>query len=71
MKEEAVHTLETLKKRFIGKRVLIVGNHPHTTKTGTVDRLEYVDVVGKYGFVVNFDDGLSGFVFDAKNWVVL
>lgn len=65
---EALKPLE----RFIGKRVLITKpGHPHAHKTGTVDRMEVANALGKWGFVVNYDDGLSGFVFHGSEWRVL
>lgn len=58
-------------KQFIGKRVLIVGDHPHANKTGTVDRIEWIWTLEKWGFVVNLDDGQSCFVFNGREWRVL
>lgn len=64
--------METLEKRFVGKRVVIVArDHPYSTEAGTVDRMEYVGVVKKVGFVVKYDCGLDGFIFNASDWRVL
>jgi hypothetical protein len=65
-------SLGKLERRFTGKRVLIVQpGHIHESKTGTVMRLEHAHALGKYGFVVNYDDGLSGFIFNGAEWRVL
>jgi hypothetical protein len=63
--------IQGLAARFVGQRVLARGDHPHAGKSGTVDRVEFVSVLGKWGFVVNFDDGLDGFVFSGEEWTVL
>jgi hypothetical protein len=64
--------LKSLERQFVGKRVLIVKpGHPHLHSVGTVDRLEKAGVLGKWGFVVNYDNGLSGFVFHGSEWRVL
>jgi hypothetical protein len=64
--------LKPVADRLIGKRVLIVKrDHPHANKAGTVDRLEFANALGRWGFVVNYDDGLSGFVFHGSEWKVL
>lgn len=48
---------------WLGRRVLIRGDHPHAGKAGTVDRIELARAIRKWGFVVNLDDGLDCFVF--------
>jgi hypothetical protein len=63
--------VENLAKQFIGRKVLIVGDHPHADKTGTVDRVECARAIGKWGFVVELEDGQSCFVFSGKEWRVL
>ena len=55
----------TIRERVpVGTRVLITGNHPHTGKVGYVARYEVAGLLDREGAVVNFDDGLSGFVFN-------
>lgn len=61
--------LETMNKRFVGKRVLIVGDHPHVDRIGTVDRAEKTPV--GWGYVVKFAQGDSCFVYSGKNWRIL
>lgn len=63
--------IRALSARFVGRRVLIRGDHPHAGKSGTVDRIEFVGVVSKWGFVVKFDDGEDGFVFNGKHWRII
>lgn len=55
----------------IGKRILVKGNHPHSGKTGTVARVEIAGLIGEKGMVVDFDDGLSGFVFLNHTYKIL
>lgn len=69
---EIPELLKPVAKRFIGKRVLITKKgHPHLHSVGTVDRLEQIGLTGQWGFVVNYDNGLSGFVFHGSEWRVL
>lgn len=67
--------LKELEKRFVGRKVLLCGDHPHADRVGIVDRLEFVSVLRKWGFIVRFEDGnLLGdecFVFEGKDWRVL
>lgn len=62
--------LRATEKQFVGRRVLVLTG-PHANKTGTVARLEHVGVLNRWGFVVDYDDGLSGFVFHGREWKVL
>ncbi len=67
-----IKELDALEKRFVGKRVVITAkDHPYSTEAGTVDRMEYVGVLKKIGFVVKYDCGLDGFIFEQKDWRVL
>jgi hypothetical protein len=61
--------LETMNRRFVGKKVLIIGDHPHVDRIGVVDRAEKTHV--GWGYVVNFPQGDSCFVFSGKNWRLL
>lgn len=64
--------LKPLEKQYVGRRVLIVKkDHPHFQSVGTVDRIEKAHALGKWGFVVNYDNGLSGFIFHGSEWRVL
>lgn len=54
-------------EKLIGKRVMIIGDHPYSGKCGTIDRIEVATAIAMIGAVVYFDDGLSGFVFDREN----
>jgi hypothetical protein len=61
--------LETMNRRFVGKKVLIIGDHPHVDRVGVVDRAEKTHA--GWGYVVNFPQGDSCFVFSGKNWRLL
>jgi hypothetical protein len=63
------HTLSKMNKRFVGKRVLIIGDHPHVDRIGTVNRAEKTPT--GWGYVVNFPQGDSCFVFSGKHWRIL
>lgn len=72
MSKEIPEELRPLERQYVGRRVLIVKKgHPHYQSVGTVDRIEQAGAVGKWGFVVNYDNGLSGFIFDGSEWRVL
>lgn len=43
-------TLEIMNARFVGKRVLLIGDHPHVDRVGTIDRAEKTPV--GWGYVV-------------------
>jgi hypothetical protein len=51
-------------------RVTLQRPHPHHGKSGTVASVEYVEAIGRWGFVINLDDGDSCFVFEAKHWQI-
>lgn len=57
--------------RLLGKRALIRGDHPHAGKVGTVARVELARALGKWGFVVEFEDGQGCFVFRGEHWQVI
>jgi len=61
--------LEIMNRRFVGKKVLIIGDHPHVDRIGIVDRAVKTHV--GWGYVVNFPQGDSCFVFSGKNWRLL
>lgn len=72
MKNDIPEQLQPLAKQYVGKRVLIVKKgHPHFQSVGTVDRMECAHALGKWGFVVEYDNGLSGFIFDGSEWRLL
>lgn len=66
---ELEQTLEVMNRRFVGKRVLIIGDHPHVDRIGIVDRAE--KTLAGWGYVVNFAQGDSCFVFSGKHWRLL
>lgn len=43
-----------MNKNYIGKRVRIVGEHPHTGQTGTVVAIE--KTLAGYGYKIDLDD---------------
>jgi hypothetical protein len=58
-------------QRFLGRRVLIRGDHPHAGKVGAVERVEMARALSKWGFVVQLDDGDGCFVFRGEHWQVI
>lgn len=52
--------------KLIGRRITIVGKHPHKGFSGIVKDYKST-IMGKYGFVVKLDNGLSCFVFSRDN----
>jgi hypothetical protein len=58
---------------WLGRTVVIVGDHPHADRVGFVDRLENTNA--GYGFIVKCDDhsnlGDEFFVFNQKHWRVI
>jgi hypothetical protein len=63
--------VQKLASRFVGKRVLIRGDHPHAGKAGTVDRAEMARALRQWGFVVALDDYSECFVFKGEEWRVI
>lgn len=65
--------LKELEKRFVGKKVLLIGDHPHADRVGIVSRLERAHAINRWGFVVRFNDDKYDecFVFEGKDWKVL
>lgn len=56
---------------YVGKRVTIIGDHPHAGESGVVDRVEIANLIRKEGLVVKLDDGWSEcFVFSVTNLMV-
>lgn len=59
---------------IIGKRIKIVGDHPHTGETGTIDRVQGT-ALGKVGLVIKLENCLHGtnecFVFKPEHIVFL
>lgn len=55
---------------IIGKRIKIIGNHPHTGENGTVDRVENI-YTGQLGYVIKLENCPHNveecFVFSSKN----
>jgi hypothetical protein len=68
--ENLPDNIQRIVKAWVGKKVLIVGDHPHADRVGIVDRFEYTHA--GYGFIVKCDDGsMLGdefFVFNQKHW---
>lgn len=62
---------QELADRFVRKKVLLTGDHPHADRVGVVTSLERT--WAGYGFKVDFVDssGDGCFVFDPKHWKVL
>ena len=61
-----------MNKTYIGKRVRIVGEHPHTGKTGTVVGIQHT--LAGYGYKIDLDDKSSAsgcFVFSMLEMLVL
>ena len=55
---------------FNGKRVLIIGKHPWAGKTGVITGAEQT-CTGKWGLVVELDNGQSCFVFKPENMRII
>lgn len=62
----AVAVLEDVRKRAIGKRFLITGDHPHSGKTAECIGIE-ITLLG-YRPKMKSDDGDEFFIMDAKHW---
>jgi len=61
-----------MNKYYIGKRVRIVGDHPHKGKTGTVVGIE--STLAGYGYKIDLDDKSTAsacFVFSMLEMMVL
>lgn len=58
-----------IRDHFVGKKVLIVGDHPHADRVGHVEALERTHA--GYGFKVAFPEGDGCFVFTQKHWRVV
>jgi len=65
--------LQSTADRFIGKKVLIVGDHPWADRVGIVNGL--VRTAAGWGFEVTFTDKTLAnggcFVFDKNHWKVI
>lgn len=57
-------------ERFIGKRVLIIGDHPWSGEVGTATEVKQVPT-GTKGIIVELDNGTSCFVFKESNLQML
>ena len=53
-------------QELIGRRVLLVGNHPHKGRAGVIRALEQFKILNRMGLVIDFDDNTSGAMFDKK-----
>jgi len=62
-------TIESFKAKWIGKKVLIIGEHPHKNKVGEIIDFRRTVVCG-WGLVVKSGDE-EFFVFKAHNMKVL
>jgi hypothetical protein len=62
--------LKPLAKQWIGRKVLLVGDHPHADRVGIVNRMERAHAINKWGFIVRFDESSNDecFVFEGKHW---
>jgi ATP-dependent Lon protease len=58
-------TNEDYMKDMIGKKLLIVGKHPHKDSVGTVVGFDYTNAGP--GMRVKLDNGLECFVFKPEN----
>jgi hypothetical protein len=65
--------LHELHERFVGKKVLMLGDHPHADRVGIIDRMERAHALNKWGFIVrfNYDEHDEAFVFEGKHWKIL
>ena len=64
--------MQKMNKNYIGKRVRIVGEHPHKGKTGKVTAIEHT--IAGYGYKIDLDDKsiASGcFVFSMLEMMLL
>ncbi len=71
---EIPEQLKPIEKEFVGKKVLLIGDHPHAGRVGIVNRLDRAHAINKWGFVVRFDESKHDecFVFHGKSeWKVL
>ena len=50
---------------FYGRRLKIIGDHPHVDELGTIIDAEYT--LSGWGFVVRLDSGSSCFVYKPEN----
>jgi hypothetical protein len=50
---------------LIGKRVMIVGKHPHKDEVGVIKAFEKTSI--GYGLKIKFDNGEECYVFHSEN----
>jgi hypothetical protein len=55
---------------YLGKKVLIVGDHPHTGEAGIVKQIHKLGNAGR-GFLVELDSGSGCYVFHTDNLKVI
>jgi len=57
---------------FIGKRIKIIGDHPHKGETGIIDRIE-TTAFGQTGFIVKLEDCNHStkecFIFNSEHFI--
>jgi len=53
----------------IGKRVKIVGNHPHTDEKGTIEGADNTPI--GYGLTIRLDNGEGTMVFKRENFIFI
>lgn len=61
-----------MNENYIGKRVRIVGEHPHNGQTGTVVGIQ--PTIAGYGYKIDLDDKSSAsgcFVFSMLEMIIL
>ena len=57
--------LKDLTEQFYGRRLKVVGKHPHSGSHGKI--VEVQNTISGVGFVVKLEDGSSCFVFKQEN----
>jgi hypothetical protein len=59
-------------EELIGKRVQVTGDHPWSGEVGTVKEIKPVNFpIKRTGWIISLDNGMSCFVFDAKQLIIL
>ena len=65
-----MNNTKTKEESYIGKKVLIVGHHPHTGKAGIIKSLEKT-AIGYQMIRVDCDDGTSAGIFNSNNLQII
>lgn len=69
MSPEAEKRKAKFEHEWIGKDVLIVGNHPHSKKTGTIKSFDYTGA--GWGLMVELTEGGGCYVYHKENLQVI